>query len=40
MGAPRFLDAMGLDPNGNVAETGAGFLVTAGGAAKNRMVWS
>jgi 5,5'-dehydrodivanillate O-demethylase oxygenase subunit len=35
-----FLDAMGLDPNGNVAETGAGFLVTAGGAAKDRMVWS
>ncbi len=36
----QFLEAMGLDRDGNVAETGAGFLVTAGGAAKNRMVWS
>jgi 5,5'-dehydrodivanillate O-demethylase len=35
-----FLEAMGLDPSGKIIERGTEFLVTAGNAAKNRMVWS
>jgi 5,5'-dehydrodivanillate O-demethylase len=35
-----FLDAMGLDPNGEIVERGTEFLVTAGAAPKNRMVWT
>jgi 5,5'-dehydrodivanillate O-demethylase len=35
-----FLEAMGLDPNGEIIEKGADFLVRAGGAPANRMVWT
>jgi 5,5'-dehydrodivanillate O-demethylase len=34
-----FLEAMGLDPNGEIAD-GSAFLATASAAAKKRMVWS
>jgi 5,5'-dehydrodivanillate O-demethylase len=35
-----YLEAMGLDPNGERLELGTEMLVTAGAAPKNRMVWS
>ena len=35
-----YLDAMGLDPSGNIAEAGSDFLVTASTAGSTRMVWS
>jgi 5,5'-dehydrodivanillate O-demethylase oxygenase subunit len=35
-----FFEAMGLDPNGEVLEVGAEFLVTAGAARVNRTVWT
>jgi hypothetical protein len=36
-----FLEAMGLDPSGErIGPGGTDFLVTAGSAKKNRMVWS
>jgi hypothetical protein len=34
-----FLEAMGLDPNGEIAD-GSAFLATASAAPKKRMVWS
>ncbi|MGA2393887.1 MAG: aromatic ring-hydroxylating dioxygenase subunit alpha [Candidatus Lustribacter sp.] len=34
-----FLEAMGLDPNGEIAD-GSAFLITASAAGKKRMVWS
>jgi 5,5'-dehydrodivanillate O-demethylase len=35
-----FLEAMGLDPSGQVKEQGVEFLLNAAGAKKNRMVWT